>query len=190
MPDPQFAYIVERAISLCIPAGPHALTSGFAGGRVKNPSYEQVVNGGTGHYEAVQVTYDPDVIDRRQLYDLFFRSIDPLDDGGQFCDRGDSYRTAIWVDDAEDRAAAEAAKTAAEAELKQSIVTPILDDAEFYPAEAYHQDYYKSQERLAFSTVGIAVKKETAYERYRERCGRDNRIREIWGDDAPFLPTS
>jgi peptide-methionine (S)-S-oxide reductase len=164
--------------------------SGFAGGRVENPSYDQVVNGGTGHYEAVQVTYDPDVIDRRQLYDLFFRSIDPLDDGGQFCDRGDSYRTAIWVDDVEDRSAAEAAKAAAQTELKQRIVTPILDDAEFYPAEAYHQDYYKSQERLAFSTVGIAVKKETAYERYRERCGRDDRIREIWGNDAPFLPAS
>lgn len=164
--------------------------SGFAGGRVENPSYDQVVNGGTGHYEAVQVTYDPDVIDRRQLYDLFFRSIDPLDDGGQFCDRGDSYRTAIWVDDVEDRAAAETAKAAAQTELKQSIVTPILDDAEFYPAEAYHQDYYKSQERLAFSTVGIAVKKETAYGRYRERCGRDDRIREVWGNDAPFLPAS
>ncbi|MFZ3580651.1 peptide-methionine (S)-S-oxide reductase MsrA [Loktanella sp. DJP18] len=164
--------------------------SGFAGGDVPDPSYDQVVSGGTGHYEAVQVSYDPDVIDRRQLYDLFFRSIDPLDDGGQFCDRGDSYRTAIWVDGPDDTAAAEAAKAAAEAELNQSIVTPILDDAAFYPAEAYHQDYYKSQDRLPFSTVGIAVKKETAYDRYRARCGRDERIRELWGDDAPFLPPS
>ena len=71
--------------------------SGFAGGSVENPTYEQVVDGGTGHYEAVQIEFDPAVVDRRQLYDLFFRSIDPLDDGGQFCDRGESYRTAIWV---------------------------------------------------------------------------------------------
>lgn len=164
--------------------------SGFAGGTVPNPTYEQVVDGDTGHYEAVKIEFDADVVDRRQLYDLFFRSIDPFDDGGQFCDRGDSYRTAIWVDDEEDRAAAEAAKTAAEQELGREIVTPILDDAQFYPADVYHQDYYKSDDRLAFSSVGIAVKKSTAYKRYRDRCGRDARIREIWGDDAPFLPRS
>lgn len=164
--------------------------SGFAGGTVPNPTYEQVVDGDTSHYEAVKIEFDADVVDRRQLYDLFFRSIDPFDDGGQFCDRGDSYRTAIWVDDEEDRAAAEAAKTAAEQELGREIVTPILDDAQFYPADVYHQDYYKSDDRLAFSSVGIAVKKSTAYKRYRDRCGRDARIREIWGDDAPFLPRS
>lgn len=164
--------------------------SGFAGGTVPNPTYEQVVDGDTGHYEAVKIEFDADVVDRRQLYDLFFRSIDPFDDGGQLCDRGDSYRTAIWVDDEEDRAAAEAAKTAAEQELGREIVTPILDDAQFYPADVYHQDYYKSDDRLAFSSVGIAVKKSTAYKRYRDRCGRDARIREIWGDDAPFLPRS
>jgi peptide-methionine (S)-S-oxide reductase len=164
--------------------------SGFAGGTVQDPTYEQVVGGGTGHYEAVRIAFDPDVVSRRQLYDLFLRSIDPFDDGGQFCDRGDTYRTAIWVDDEEDRAAAEAAKTAAERELGREIVTPILDDAEFYPAGAYHQDYYKSDDRLAFSSVGVAVKKKTAYKRYRDRCGRDERVREIWGDDAPFVPKS
>jgi len=164
--------------------------SGFAGGTLEDPTYEQVVGGGTGHYEAVRIEFDPDVVNRRQLYDLFLRSIDPFDDGGQFCDRGDSYRTAIWVDDDEDRAAAEAAKAAAERELGREIVTPILDDAEFYPAGAYHQDYYKSDDRLAFSSVGVAVKKKTAYKRYRDRCGRDERIREIWGDDAPFVPKS
>lgn len=164
--------------------------SGFAGGSVVNPTYEQVVDGGTGHYEAVQIEFDPAVVDRRKLYDLFFRSIDPLDDGGQFCDRGESYRTAIWVDDAEDRASADAAKAAAEQELGREIVTPILDEAPFYPADAYHQDYYKSEDRLAFSTVGIAVEKKTAYKRYRDRCGRDVRVREVWGDDAPFLPKS
>ena len=164
--------------------------SGFAGGTLEDPTYEQVVGGGTGHYEAVRIEFDPDVVNRRQLYDLFLRSIDPFDDGGQFCDRGDSYRTAIWVGDDEDRAAAEAAKAAAERELGREIVTPILDDAEFYPAGAYHQDYYKSDDRLAFSSVGVAVKKKTAYKRYRDRCGRDERIREIWGDDAPFVPKS
>jgi len=164
--------------------------SGFAGGTLEDPTYEQVVGGGTGHYEAVRIEFDPDVVNRRQLYDLFLRSIDPFDDGGQFCDRGNSYRTAIWVDDDEDRAAAEAAKAAAERELGREIVTPILDDAEFYPAGAYHQDYYKSDDRLAFSSVGVAVKKKTAYKRYRDRCGRDERIREIWGDDAPFVPKS
>jgi peptide-methionine (S)-S-oxide reductase len=164
--------------------------SGFVGGNVENPTYEQVVSGGTGHYEAVQIEFDPEVVDRRKLYDLFFRSIDPFDDGGQFCDRGDSYRTAIWVDNEADRAAAEAAKTVAEQELARNIVTPILEDAEFYPADSYHQDYYKSEDRLAFSTVGIAVRKDTAYDRYRERCGRDARVREVWGDDAPFLPKS
>jgi peptide-methionine (S)-S-oxide reductase len=164
--------------------------SGFAGGTVQDPTYEQVVGGGTGHYEAVRIEFDPDRVSRRQLYDLFLRSIDPFDDGGQFCDRGNSYRTAIWVDDEEDRAAAEAAKAAAERELGREIVTPILDDAEFYPAGAYHQDYYKSDDRLAFSSVGVAVKKKTAYKRYRDRCGRDERVREIWGDDAPFVPKS
>lgn len=170
--------------------GVSGAVSGFVGGNVENPTYEQVVSGGTGHYEAVQIEFDPEVVDRRKLYDLFFRSIDPFDDGGQFCDRGDSYRTAIWVDNEADRAAAEAAKAVAEQELARNIVTPILEDAEFYPADAYHQDYYKSEDRLAFSTVGIAVRKSTAYDRYRERCGRDARVREVWGDDAPFLPKS
>jgi peptide-methionine (S)-S-oxide reductase len=164
--------------------------SGFAGGNVENPTYEEVVSGGTGHYEAVQIEFDPEVVDRRKLYDMFFRSIDPFDEGGQFCDRGDSYRTAIWVDNEADRAAAEDAKAVAEQELAQDIVTPILEDAGFYPANAYHQDYYKSEDRLAFSTVGIAVRKATAYDRYRERCGRDARVREVWGVDAPFLPKS
>jgi len=170
--------------------GVSGAVSGFAGGSVANPTYEQVVDGGTGHYEVVLIDFDAAVVDRRQLYDLFFRSIDPLDDGGQFCDRGESYRSAIWVDDGADRAVAEAAKAAAEQELGRSIVTPILDDAPFYPADAYHQDYYKSEDRLAFSSVGIAVQKKTAYKRYRDRCGRDARVREVWGDDAPFLPES
>ena len=160
--------------------------SGFTGGTVENPSYKQVVRGGTGHYEAVEIEYDPAQVSERQLYDLFLRSVDPLDAGGQFCDRGQSYATAIFVDDAESRAAAEAAIAAAEAELGQEIVTPILEAGAFYEAEEYHQDYYK-QSDVILTRFGPRTK-EAAYARYREACGRDARVREVWGADAPFLP--
>lgn len=160
--------------------------SGFAGGDTANPTYEQVTGGDTGHYEAVQITYDPARVEARQLYDLFFRSIDPTDPEGQFCDRGPSYRTAIFAG-GEDQAAAEAAKQAAQAALGQKIVTPVLGDAPFYPADGYHQDYYKSDERLSVSSVGLFVPKSEAYKRYRKGCGRDFRVRELWGADAPFV---
>ena len=161
------------------------VVSGFAGGTVENPTYKQVVRGGTGHYEAVEITYDPSVVEARQLYDLFLRSIDPLDAGGQFCDRGDSYRTAIFADGPEERAAAETAIAAAEAELGQAIVTPVLGAAPFYPAEDYHQDYYKSDD-IILTRFGPSSK-ATAYGRYRDACGRDERVAEIWGEDAPFV---
>lgn len=160
--------------------------SGFAGGTVANPSYREVVSGGTGHYEVALIEYDPSVIDARRLYDLFLRSVDPFDAGGQFCDRGESYRTAIFALSDAQREAAEAAVAAAEAELGQTIVTPVLGEAPFYPAEAYHQDYYKSDE-LILTRFGPSSK-ATAYDRYREACGRDERIAEVWGQDAPFLP--
>ena len=159
--------------------------SGFAGGDTSNPTYEEVTGGGTGYYEAVEITYDPSRIDARRLYDLFFRSIDPTDAGGQFCDRGPSYRTAIFAD-AQDKLAAEAAKQAARDALGREIVTPILGDASFYPADAYHQDYYKSAERLAVSSVGLFVPKSEAYKRYREGCGRDATVKALWGSEAPF----
>ena len=159
--------------------------SGFAGGDTSNPTYEEVTGGGTGYYEAVEITYDPSRIDARRLYDLFFRSIDPTDAGGQFCDRGPSYRTAIFAD-AQDKPAAEAAKQAARDALGREIVTPILGDASFYPADAYHQDYYKSAERLAVSSVGLFVPKSEAYKRYREGCGRDATVKALWGSEAPF----
>ena len=162
--------------------------SGFTGGTVANPTYRQVVGGGTGHYEAVEIAYDPAQVSERQLYDLFLRSVDPFDDGGQFCDRGDGYRTAIFVDDAESRAAAEAAIAAAEAELGREIVTPVLDLGPFYEAEDYHQDYYRSGD-IILTRFGPRAK-ETAYGLYREACGRDDRVRAVWGDDAPFLPAS
>ena len=158
--------------------------SGFTGGTVENPSYKEVVRGGTGHYEAVEIEYDPEVVSPRQLYDLFLRSIDVTDAGGQFCDRGQSYATAIFVDGAEQRAAAEAAVAAAEAELGREIVTPILEAAPFYEAEEYHQDYYKKDD-IILTRFGPRSK-AAAYVRYREACGRDARVREVWGEDAPF----
>ena len=166
--------------------GVEEVVSGYTGGDVPDPTYREVVRGGTGHYEAARIRYDPEEITRPQLYDLFFRSIDPFDAGGQFCDRGDSYRSAIFVGSDAARADAEAAKRRAEDALGREVVTPILALGDFYRAEAYHQDYYKSDERLAVSSVGVAVPKKVAYQRYRDRCGRDARVREIWGDDAPF----
>lgn len=161
--------------------------SGFAGGRTKNPTYKEVTGGNTGHYEAVQIQFDPDVVSRKTLLDLFFRSIDPTDTGGQFCDRGESYRTAIFAGSPAQKSAAEAAKAEAQAALGTKVVTPILGDAPFYPADDYHQDYYKSSDRLAFSSVGVAVKKSVAYKRYRKGCGRDARVKQLWGSAAPFV---
>lgn len=158
--------------------------SGYTGGDVANPSYKQVVRGGTGHLEAVRIDYRPGTVSRSELYDLFFRSVDPTDDGGQFCDRGYSYTTAIFVTDAADRAEAEAAKARAQADLGQTIVTPILDASAFYDAEEYHQDYYKSDD-LVLTRFG-PISKEKAYKRYRASCGRDARVKELWGDAAPF----
>lgn len=152
--------------------------SGFAGGTVKNPSYKQVVRGGTGHYEVVEVTYDADIIPLDGLLTRFWRSIDPLDAGGQFCDRGDTYRTAIFVDRA-DMSVAAATKAAAQAELGKSVVTPILESATFYPAEDYHQDYYKKSD-IVLTRRG-PKSKANAYQFYRNACGRDARVKVVWG---------
>ncbi len=161
--------------------------SGFAGGKTANPTYKQVTAGGTGHYEAVQIQFDPDVISRDQILAMFFRSVDPTDAGGQFCDRGPSYRTAIFAANDAQKAAAQKAKTDAQAALGKKVVTPVLGAAKFYPADAYHQDYYKSSDRLAVTSVGLGVKKSTAYKRYRKGCGRDARVKQLWGSSAPFV---
>ncbi|TDT73726.1 peptide-methionine (S)-S-oxide reductase [Litoreibacter halocynthiae] len=165
-------------------AGVSEAVSGFTGGKVASPTYKQVVAGGTGHLEAVQIDYDPSKISARKLYDLFFRSIDPTDAGGQFCDRGESYSTAIFVTNRPDREAAEAAKAAAEKELGQKIVTPILDAKPFFPADEYHQDYYK-QDKLILTRFGPQSKAK-AYKKYRNACGRDQRVKQLWGSSAPF----
>lgn len=158
--------------------------SGYTGGTVENPTYKQVVRGGTGHLEAVRIDYDPDEVSLDRLLHLFFRSVDPTDDGGQFCDRGYSYTTAVFVADDTEKSAAEAAKATAEAELEMTVVTPILDAGPFYLAEDYHQDYYR-QKNLIISRFG-PISKEKAYKRYRQACGRDQRIKDLWGDAAPF----
>ncbi|OAN84826.1 peptide-methionine (S)-S-oxide reductase MsrA [Sulfitobacter geojensis] len=161
--------------------------SGFAGGKTANPTYKQVTKGGTGHYEAVQIRFDPAVVSRETLLNMFFRSIDPTDAGGQFCDRGESYRSAIFAANNTQKAAAQKAKTEAQTALGQKVVTPVLGASTFYPADDYHQDYYKSSDRLAVTSVGLGVKKSVAYKRYRKGCGRDARVKQLWGADAPFV---
>ena len=164
-------------------SGVSEVVSGYTGGTTTDPTYETLK--GSGHYEAVEITYDADVVSYEQLLYAFFRSVDPTDAGGQFCDRGDVYRTAVFVDTAEERAAAEAAKARAQRELGQPIVTPILDAGTFYEAEDYHQDYHKGENRV-ITRRGIKVQSD-AYAFYREACGRDERVAELWGDAAPFL---
>jgi peptide-methionine (S)-S-oxide reductase len=162
--------------------GVTSAVSGFAGGKTADPTYKQVTAGGTGHYEAVQITYDDTKISFAQLLNRFFRSVDPTDGGGQFCDRGDSYRTAIFVDSPAERAEAKAAIAEAEQELGATIATRILPSGPFYPAEDYHQDYYKSGD-IIITRFGPRTK-ASAYKLYREACGRDARVQQLWGSAA------
>ncbi|MCL4146551.1 UNVERIFIED_CONTAM: hypothetical protein GTU68_001322 [Idotea baltica] len=157
--------------------------SGYTGGKTKNPTYKQVTAGGTGHYEAVQITYDSTVISVEKLLYLFFRSVDPTDAGGQFCDRGESYRTAIFAMN-DQKLAAEEEKAKAQSDLGQKIVTPILNATKFYPAEAYHQDYAKGK-KILLTRFGPKSQAK-AYKAYRKSCGRDKRVKELWGSAAPF----
>ena len=157
---------------------------GYAGGTVENPTYRQVTGGGTGHYEVVEIRFDPAVISYERILWLFFRSVNPTDAGGQFCDRGDSYRTAIFALDDRQRRAAEAAVAEAARDLGKRIVTPVLPAAPFWPAEAYHQEYYTSEE-VILTRFGPR-RKSVAYQLYRASCGRDARVRDLWGDAAPF----
>ncbi len=147
------------------------VVSGFTGGSRPNPTY----NGNhEGHYEAVEVTYDPLVIDYQGILDYYWVNIDPFDPNGQFCDKGPSYRAAIFVSTPEQRALAEQSKQkVSEMFPDQKVVTQILDATRFYPitgAESYHQDFYK--------------KSPIRYKVYRWNCGRDSRLKMIWGDKA------
>lgn len=164
-------------------AGVSEVVSGYAGGTTANPTYKTLK--GTGHYEVVQITYDADVVSYASLLNAFFRSVDPTDAGGQFCDRGDVYRTAIFVSNADEQATAQAELAAAQAALGRQIVTPILPAAQFYAAEDYHQDYYLGQNRV-ITRGGVKTQAE-AYKFYREGCGRDARVSQLWGSAAPFV---
>ena len=158
--------------------------SGFTGGKVANPTYEQVKKGKTGHYEAVQITFDAGKISRDKILELFFRSSDPTDAGGQFCDRGAPWRTAIFVSNKAQKAAAEKAKAQAAKDLGRNVKTKILRAGAFYPAEALHQNYYRGTKRV-ITRYGIK-KQAAAYQRYRRACGRDAKVRKLWGKKAAF----
>jgi peptide-methionine (S)-S-oxide reductase len=160
------------------------VVSGYTGGTVPNPTYDQVTAGGTGHYEAVQIRFDADRITLDTILYMFLRSVDPTDAGGQFCDRGESYRTAIFAADAAQRQTAEAAVAEAQSALGRNIVTPVLSLGPFYLAEDYHQDYYKGSD-IVLTRFGPR-RQSVAYQLYREACGRDARVLALWGDAAPF----
>ncbi|UOQ47707.1 peptide-methionine (S)-S-oxide reductase MsrA [Gracilibacillus caseinilyticus] len=148
--------------------GVESVISGYTGGHIDNPSYEDVKTGNSGHYEAVQIIYEPDKISYQQILDLYWPQIDPTDDGGQFHDRGPQYRTAIFYHDQEQQQLAEASKQGLQASnrFKKDIATEILPASTFYPAEAYHQDFYK--------------KNKQEYEEDRAKSGRDAFIEENW----------
>ena len=144
--------------------------SGYAGGKKKNPTYEEVSAGNTGHAEVVQITYDPKKITYEKLLEVFWHNVDPLTPNRQFCDVGSQYRTAIFYHDETQKRLAEESKKALAKRFKEPIVTEIVAAAEFYPAEDYHQDYY--------------TKNPLRYKYYRYSCGRDQRLEALWGPPA------
>jgi methionine-S-sulfoxide reductase len=146
--------------------------SGFMGGKTENPTYAQVSMGDTGHAEALQIKYDPEVVSYDKLLDYYWRHTDLLDGGGQFCDRGSQYRPVIFVATPEQRKLAEASKAALEksGRFDQRVAVEIADAGTFTPAEDYHQNYYKTH--------------ALQYRYYRHACGRDARLKQLWGDEA------
>jgi peptide-methionine (S)-S-oxide reductase len=150
-------------------AGVVSTTVGYTGGTKQDPTYEEVSSGSTGHAESIEVVYDPKKVDYAHLLDVFWRNVDPTDASGQFCDHGNQYRSAIFTHDAEQKRLAEASKAEAQKTLKMPgpIVTEIVPVTTFYPAEPYHQSYYK--------------KNPLRYKFYRYNCGRDARLAEVWG---------
>ena len=147
--------------------------SGYIGGELERPSYEQVSRGGTGHLEAVKVVFDPGKTDFSRLLEAFWQTIDPLDAGGQFCDRGHHYRSAIFYLNENQRQLAQNSKAAlaSSGKLSGDIVTLVLPAGSFWPAEEYHQDYAK--------------RNPLRYSYYRSRCGRDQRLEEVWKKTSP-----
>lgn len=158
--------------------------SGYTGGTLKNPSYKEVVQGGTGHYEAVEIEFDSSVISLDKILYIFLRSVDVTDDGGQFCDRGESYRTAIFTKNKSQNEKAQSAIENAQDELGRKIVTKVLELKNFYIAEDYHQNYYKG-ENFVLTRFGPR-KQSKAYKLYRNSCKRDDIVKELWGSSAQF----
>ncbi|HET6268239.1 MAG TPA: peptide-methionine (S)-S-oxide reductase MsrA [Acidobacteriota bacterium] len=148
-----------------------SVVSGYAGGNKANPTYEEVESGTTGHAESIDVTYDPSKTTYEKLLDAYWHTIDPTQADGQFCDIGSQYRSAIFYHDETQHKLAEASKAEVEKTLKTKVVTMIVPAKQFYPAEEYHQDFYK--------------KNPIRYNSYRVGCGRDRRLVEIWGSAAP-----
>jgi peptide-methionine (S)-S-oxide reductase len=144
--------------------------AGYTGGTARNPSYEEVSGGGTGHAESVEVTYDPRKVTYETLLDVYWHNVDPFDTTGQFCDHGTQYRTAIFTHDETQRRLAEESKKALEKRFSRPIATQVVPAAEFWAAEGYHQQYY--------------LKNPLRYKIYRLGCGRDHRLEEIWGKAA------
>ena len=152
--------------------GVAGVTPGYTGGDTKDPTYEQVCAGGTGHFEAVQVTYDPDAVSYEQLLDVFWRQIDPADAGGQFADRGGQYKTAIFVSNEEEERVAKASKARVAQMLRRPVATQILPAGPFYPAETRHCAYYR--------------KNPEHYARYKEASGRGSYIKKVWDSKDAF----
>jgi peptide-methionine (S)-S-oxide reductase len=150
--------------------GVSSVTSGYTDGRKADPSYEEVSSGTTGHAEAVQVIFDPRRVSYEKLLEVYWHNVDPLSANGQFCDRGSQYRAAIFHHGEAQRQAAEASLRRVQQRFREKVVTRIAPASTFYPAEEYHQDYYK--------------KNPLRYQSYRAGCGRDRRLKELWGDEA------
>ena len=161
-------WCVEEAFD-AVP-GVVATTSGYTGGTVANPTYREVSAGDTGHFEAVKVDYDAARVSYDQLLETFWRNIDPFDPAGQFCDKGSSYRSGIFVATEAERAAAEATKAAVAERFDMPVAAEILPEQAFYPAEDYHQNYYQTN--------------SARYKYYKWGCGRAQRLEEIWGKPA------
>ncbi|MFW6345006.1 MAG: peptide-methionine (S)-S-oxide reductase MsrA [Halomonas sp.] len=147
-----------------------ATTSGYSGGDTDDPTYEEVTGGDTGHAEVVEIEYDPERVDYETLLHVFWRNIDPFAEGRQFCDVGDSYRSAIFTLDEEQRELAEASREAVAERFDREIATEIDDLEAFYPAEEYHQNYYREN--------------PVRYNFYKSACGREERLEEVWGEEA------
>ncbi|MCO4823407.1 MAG: peptide-methionine (S)-S-oxide reductase MsrA [Amylibacter sp.] len=159
--------------------------SGFIGGSSKTAKYKVVSKGGTGHYEAVRIVFDSEKISYKALLHKFWRTVDPTDAGGQFCDRGDSYRTAVFTTSSTQVSVAQKSKSTAQTALGKKIVTPIKSAGSFFVADEFHQDYYKSSKKV-LTRFGL-VQRKVAYKKYRKACGRDARVKQLWGSQAGQL---